>query len=93
MGTEVRRQASHVQMEPMSLTIEKNGWRLETTQAGQISSFTNGTTELINSRLRDNRPRVVVGDVRRYDCQQPNISRRQDGRLIFRYDFAGRESS
>jgi len=69
-------------------TLERNGWRLQVSEGGEIVSFTDGTTELINRRLRGNRPRVVVGGMRLYDCERPSGFRRDGSRLIFRYDFA-----
>jgi len=72
--------------------IERNGWRLQVTASGEIVSFTDGKTELINRRLGGNRPRVVVGGMRLYDCEQPSVSRQEGFRLIFRYDFAAQDS-
>lgn len=73
-------------------TIERNGWLLRVTQAGQIASFTDGSTELINRRLGDNRPRVVVGGMRLYECERPSVSRHDGSRLVFQYDFGGQDS-
>ena len=58
--------------------IERNGWRLQVTPAGEIVSFTDGKLELINRRWGDNRPVVVVGGMRQYPCERPSLSR-QDG--------------
>ena len=68
--------------------LERNGWRLLVMPSGEMASLTDGTTELINRRLKGNRPRVVVGGMRLYDCEQPSTFRREGTRLIFRYDFA-----
>jgi hypothetical protein len=73
-------------------TIEKNGWRLQVTPAGEIVSFTDGKLELINRRLGDNRPQVVVAGMRQYNCERPSGSRRDGPRLVFQYDFSGRDS-
>jgi hypothetical protein len=72
--------------------IEKNGWRLQVTPAGEIVSFTDGKLELINRRLGDNRPRVVVAGMRQYNCERPSGSRRDGPRLVFQYDFSGRDN-
>jgi hypothetical protein len=72
--------------------IEKNGWRLQVTPAGEIVSFTDGKLELLNHRLGDNRPRVVVGGMRQYHCERPSGSRRDGSKLMFRYDFSGRDN-
>ena len=72
--------------------IERNGWRLQVTPSGEVVSFTDGKTELINRRLGGNRPRVVVAGIRLYDCEQPRVSRQDGSRLIFRYDFAAQDS-
>jgi len=70
------------------VSLERNGWRLQVSEGGEIVSFTDGKMELINRRLGGNRPRVVVGNMRLYDCEQPSASRQEGSRLIFRYDFA-----
>ena len=70
-------------------TLEKNGWRLQMTPAGEIVSLTDGKLELLNPRLGDNRPRVVVGGMRQYRCERPSGSRREGSKLVFRYDFSG----
>ena len=48
------------------VALERNGWRLQVTSAGEIVSFTDGKTELVNRRLGNNRPRVVVSGKREY---------------------------
>ena len=73
-------------------TVEKNGWRLQVTPAGEIVSFTDGKLELINRRLGDNRPRFVVGGMRQYHCEQPSGSRGDGRSLVFQYDFSGRDN-
>src|ERR1039458_8569815 len=73
-------------------SIEKNGWRLQVTPAGDIVSFTDGKLELVNRRLGDNRPAVVVGGTREYLCEHPSVSRRDGSRLGFRYDFSGSDN-
>jgi hypothetical protein len=65
--------------------LEKGGWRLEVTAAGEMASFTDGRTELINRRLGDTRPVVVVGGVRVYRCGQATVARREGSTLVFRY--------
>jgi hypothetical protein len=78
--------------EAASANIERNGWRLQVTPSGEIVSFTDGKTELINRRLGGNRPRVVVAGIRLYDCERPSVSRQDGSRLIFRYDFGAHDS-
>ena len=53
-------------------SIEKGGWRLQVTPAGEIVSFTDGKLELLNHRLGDNRPQ----------CKLPPVARgkRRNGR-------------
>jgi len=75
-----------------SYGLEKNGWRLQVTPGGEIISFTDGKLELINQRLGDNRPRVVVGGMRPYHCERPSVSRQEGSKLVFRYDFSGRDN-
>ncbi|HUZ47321.1 MAG TPA: hypothetical protein VMW54_11860 [Terriglobia bacterium] len=72
--------------------VEKNGWRLQVSAAGEIVSFTDGKLELLNRRLGDTRPRVVVGGMRQYFCERPAVSRREGSSLLFRYDFSGRDN-
>ncbi len=72
-------------------TVEKNGWRVQMTTAGEIVSFTDGKLELLNHRLGDTRPYVVVGRIRPYYCQRPSVSRRDGSKLVFRYDFSGQD--
>jgi hypothetical protein len=69
--------------------LEKGGWRLQVTPTGEIISFTDGQTELINRRLGDNRPRVVIGGMRQYNCDRPSVFRREGSGLMFQYDFPG----
>jgi hypothetical protein len=73
------------------VTLERNGWRLQVTPDGEIVSFTDGRLELINRRLGDNRPRLLVGGKRAYHCERPSVARRDGGALIFQYDFAGED--
>jgi len=75
-----------------TLDVEKNGWRMQVTAAGEIVSFTDGKLELLNRRLGNNRPRVVVGGSRQYLCERPAVSRREGSGLLFRYDFSGRDN-
>ncbi|MGA3323723.1 MAG: hypothetical protein ABSF45_04570 [Terriglobia bacterium] len=72
--------------------LERNGWRLQVTPTGEIASFTDGKLELVNHRLGDNRPRLVVGGNRQYHCDRPSAARREGAALIFQYDFAGQEN-
>lgn len=73
-------------------TIEKSGWRLQVTPAGEIVSFTDGKLELLNPRLGDNRPWVVVAGMRQYRCQRPSVARQDISKLVFRYDFSGQDN-
>lgn len=69
--------------------IAKGGWQLQVTQAGELVSLTNGKLELLNRRLGDNRPTVLVAGTRRYGCERPTVSRQEGSKLHFRYDFSG----
>ncbi len=71
--------------------MEKGGWRLQVTAAGEIVSFTDGKTELINRRLGDNRPVVLVGGMKLYRCGLPSSSRREDSTLLLQYHLTGPE--
>jgi hypothetical protein len=81
-------------------TLEKGGWRLQVTSVGDIVSFTDGRSELIDRRLGDSRPRVVIGgqfydldvETRQYACERPSSSHREDSKLVFQYDFSGRDT-
>ena len=72
--------------------LERNGWRLQVTPAGEMVSFTDGKLELVNRRLGNNRPRLLVGGNRQYHCDRPSVARREGAALIFQYDFAGQEN-
>ena len=50
------------------VSLERNGWRLQVTRAGEVVSFTDGKLELVNGRLGDNRPRLLVDGERLYKC-------------------------
>jgi hypothetical protein len=67
--------------------LKKNGWRLEVTAAGEIMSFTDGKVELVNRRLPNNRPRLLIGGRRQYICDKPTMARREGGALKFQYGF------
>jgi hypothetical protein len=73
------------------MTLERNGWRLQVTPAGEIVSFTDGKLELVNRRLGSGRPRLLVGTKRPYICEQPSVAEQKGAALIFRYDFAREE--
>jgi hypothetical protein len=75
-----------------SYSLEKNGWRLQVTPQGEVVSFTDGKLELLNQHLGNNRPRVVVGGMRPYRCERPSVARRDGSKLVFRYDFPGRDN-
>ena len=66
--------------------------RLQVTPSGEIVSFTDGSTELINRHIPGNRPRVVVGGMRLYECGHPDAAQREGSRLVFRYNFSGPDS-
>lgn len=72
--------------------IERKGWRLMVSPAGEIRSFTDGRTELVNRRLQGNRPRLVVADLRVYECENPIAVREDNLSLNFEYQFSGDES-
>ncbi len=73
-------------------TLERNGWRLQVAPDGEIVSFTDGSLELVNRRLGNSRPQVVVADQRQYSCERPSVARREGAALIFQYDFTGQEN-
>lgn len=73
-------------------TIGKHGWRLRVTPEGEIVSFSDGKMELVNRRLGDNRPQVVVGGMRLYHCERPNASDRHGSGWAFQYNFSGRDA-
>ncbi len=72
--------------------LEMGGWHLQVTPAGEIISFTDGKTELVNRRLGDNRPQIVIGGMRAYRCERPSSARREGPKLLFQYYFSGREN-
>ena len=71
--------------------LVKNGWRLQVTPEGEIVSFADSSSELINRRLPNNRPRLLISGRRRYVCEGPSVARRDGEALIFQYDFAGED--
>ncbi len=72
--------------------LGREGWRLGVSPQGEIVSFTDGRLELVNRRLGDNRPRVVVGRYDEYACERPAEARRTSTGLLFLYRFAGRHN-
>jgi hypothetical protein len=72
--------------------LERNGWRLQVTAAGEMVSFTDGKLELVNRLQGNNRPRVLVEGRRQYNCERPSVARQEGAALIFQYDFAGQEN-
>jgi hypothetical protein len=72
--------------------IELGGWRLTVAPSGDIISLTDGKVELVNRRLGDNHPRVLVMGKALYECSQPTSVRREGAKLIFHYAFAERHT-
>ena len=70
--------------------LERNGWQLKVATTGDIVSLQNGKIELINSRLGENHPRILVLGKKYYVCNLPKSSRREDSKLIFQYYFSDR---
>ncbi len=71
-------------------TVEENGWQLKVAPTGDIVSLQNGKVELINSRLGDNHPRILILGKKYYICNQPKLSRREGSTFIFQYYFSDR---
>lgn len=72
--------------------LEANDCRLEVSGSGAILSFRNADTELVNSNMGINNPRVLVVGRELYVCDQPTFSRRHGSKLFFGYSFTGRSS-
>jgi hypothetical protein len=69
-------------------TVERNGWQLKVAPTGDIISLQNGKVELINSRLGENHPRILILGKQYYVCNRPKLSRREGSKLIFQYYFS-----
>ena len=72
--------------------IELGGWRLSVAPSGDIISLTDGKVELVNRKLGDNHPRVLMLGKALYECNQPQSARRDGAKLIFHYAFAERHT-
>src|ERR1019366_7249595 len=59
-------------------TLELGEWKLTVAPTGDITSLTDGKVELVNSKLGDNHPRVVMPGKALYDCDHP-VSMRREG--------------
>jgi hypothetical protein len=69
-------------------TIEKNGWQMKVSATGEIVSLTDGKQELVNRRLGDNVPRVLIMGKKLFTCNQPRSARRENARVLFHYSFS-----
>ena len=70
--------------------VEKNGWQMTVAPSGDIVSLRKGTIELVNRRVSDNFPRVLVPWRTLYNCNKPASARREGSKLLFHYDFSDR---
>ena len=68
--------------------IEKKGWRIKVAPSGDIVSLTDGKLELVNRKLGDNQPRVLVIGKRLLTCTSPKIFRREESKLVLQYQFS-----
>jgi len=71
-------------------TIEHGGWRLTIAPSGDITSLTDGKLELVNGKLGDNHPRVLMPGKALFECSRPVSVRRDGARTTFHYAFAER---
>ena len=69
-------------------TLEKNGWQLKVTSTGDIVSLQDGKLELVNRKLGDNHPRIIILGKKVFTCNQPTAARREGSKVIFRYSFS-----
>ena len=67
-------------------TIERRGWRLRIAGSGEIVSLKNGTLELVNQNLGDNRPTLLVLGKRIVPCEHPVQARREGFKVTFKYE-------
>ncbi len=75
-----------------SETIELGDWRLTFAPTGDVTSLTDGRLELVNSKLGDNHPRVLMPGKVLYDCNRPASVRREGKKTIFHYTFAAQHT-
>lgn len=68
--------------------IEKNGWQLTASPTGEILSFRNSETELVNRKLGDNHVRILCKQI--FTCNQPVSFRREGSKFLYRYSFSDR---
>ena len=67
-------------------------WRLKLSPVGDIVSLTDGKLELVNFKLGDNHPRIVMPGKALYDCCRPTSVRQEGAKSIFHYAFAERHT-
>ena len=72
------------------VAIEKNGWRLTASPTGDILSLRNSGTELVNRKLTDTHPRILIPWKKLFTCNQPTSFRREGSKLIYQYSFSDR---
>jgi len=70
--------------------IERGGWQLKVMPTGDIVSLRDGNLELVNRRVGDNHPRILVVGKKLYTCNQPRSARREGLKLVFEYAFSDR---
>ena len=70
--------------------IEKNGWRLTASPTGDILSLRNSDTELVNRKLTDSHPRILIPWKKLFTCNHPTSVRREGSKLLYQYSFSDR---
>ncbi len=70
--------------------VETNDWRLTVAPSGEIVSLRNGGVELVNRKLCENYPRIIVLWKKLFNCHQPTSARREGSKLFFHYSFTDR---
>jgi hypothetical protein len=70
--------------------LEMNGWRLAVSPTGDILSLRSGGTELVNPKLADTHPHIVIPWKKVFDCNNPVSFRREGQKLIYQYAFSDR---
>ncbi len=71
-----------------TLKLETNGWRAAFDSTGRLKSFSDGRTELANSRLVSHSPRILYPGSGLNVCDQPFRTRRRSNTLAFDYEFS-----
>ena len=72
--------------------MELGAWKLTVVPTGDITSLTDGKVELVNPKLGDNHPRVVMPGKSLYDCCRPTSIHHEGAKTTFHYAFAERHT-